>query len=185
MISDESLYIQCLQGDEAALEQLVERYQEALLLFIHSIVRDMDDAEELMLDTFARMLISKAYFSGRSSFKTWLFAIGRNLSLKHLRRKRLFLCRRSWEPPPLAGSDSPESDLLRKERDRCLYYAISQLNANYRQTLFLLYFENVSYAQAAQIMQKSEKQIANLAYRSKRALKHLLEERGFSYADYS
>ena len=84
--ADEILYSRYLEKrDSDDLRELLERHRESLTLFIFGFVHDMDDAEELMLNAFAVAASGTSRFSGRSSFKTWLFAIGRNLARKHLR----------------------------------------------------------------------------------------------------
>ena len=74
---------------EEDLRILLERHREGLTLFLFGFVRNMEDAEELMLDAFAIAASGTSRFSGSSSFKTWLFAIGRNQAMSMLRKNRL------------------------------------------------------------------------------------------------
>ena len=181
--SDEILYSRFLnEGNEEDLRQLLGRYRESLTLFLCGLVHDMDDAEELMLDTFAVAASGTARFSGRSSFRTWLFAIGRKLAASRLRKRR-------GRAEPLSDfadevSAGPEFSLMRAERDRRLYAAMQHLNDDYRQVLFLLYFEDMDHGEAARVMGRSVKQIYNLAFRGKQALREALERMGFEYAEY-
>ena len=86
--TDETLYARYLrEGDNEDLRILLERHRERLTLFLYGYVRNMEDAEELMLDAFAAAASGTTRFSGRSSFKTWLFSIGRHLALRRLRRR--------------------------------------------------------------------------------------------------
>ncbi|MEG2054593.1 MAG: sigma factor-like helix-turn-helix DNA-binding protein, partial [Oscillospiraceae bacterium] len=59
-----------------------------------------------------------------------------------------------------------------------------QLPPDYKEVLYLLYFENLSYKEAAEIMKKTEKQIANLVCRGKLALRPILEKEGMTNAKY-
>ncbi len=68
------------------------------------------------------------------------------------------------------------------ERERILHARMEALHQEYREALFLVYFVGMSYAEAAAIMGKREKQVANLIYRGKNALRKRLERGGFSYA---
>lgn len=70
-----------------------------------------------------------------------------------------------------------------EERNRQLYDAMSKLKAEYREILYLLYFNELTYAEAASVMGKSEKQITNLSYQGRRSLKNILQGEGFVYAD--
>lgn len=166
-------YRRFLDGDENALEELIGIYREGLTLFIDGIVGDARDAEELMMDTFARFAVKGKRYEGRASMKTYLYAIGRNLALRHLKRhsRDKLLSLDDGQPAP----DAPETALLRDEENRLLYEALGQLKADYRETLYLLYFEEMSYAEAARVLNKTERQISDLAYRGKAALKAIME----------
>ena len=86
MKCDEVLYYAYLDGDDEALEELLIRYCESLTLFLVTIVKNIDDAEDLMMDAFSVLLSSEKTFCGRSCFKTWLFAIGRNKAVSFIRK---------------------------------------------------------------------------------------------------
>ena len=83
----------------------------------------------------------------------------------------------------------PQSDVLadtelsRRERSRQLYDALEKLKAEYREALYLVYFEEMSYRNSAAVMNKSEGQITKLIHRGKQSLKAILEQEGFTYAD--
>ena len=178
--SDETLYRMYLsEGNEEALRELLLRHREGLTLFLFGYVRNMDDAEDLMLDAFATAASRNSGWQGLSSFRTWLFGIGRHLAMRELRR------RRSPEQEELTGTEeSPELELMRSERNRQLYAALEHLNPEYRQALYLLYFEDMSSDDAARVMGKSRKQVYNLTERGKKALRAELERMGFDYAQH-
>lgn len=162
-----------MDGDEDALEKLIDVYAGGLTFFINGIVQDMLDAEELMIDAFARFAVRGKQFEGHSSLKTYLYAIGRNLALRHLKKhkhEKHFTLDDNHAAPY-----TPESEYLHGEDKRQLYSAMRQLKDDYRQTLHLLYFEEMSYAEAGKVLGKTERQIDGLAYRGKAALKALME----------
>ena len=181
--TDEALYIRFLtKRDEEALKTLLERHREKLTLFIYGYVRDMDDAEDLMMEAFARAAAKESWSGEGSSFKTWLFSIGRKLALMYIRKRKI-------SPVPL-GEDVPDNkavpdfDLLRSERDNHLYRALEQLNPDYRQALTLIYFEDMSHDEAAKVMNKTKKQMYHLVSRGRERLKETLKGMGFDYAQY-
>jgi len=180
---DETIYRRFLERrSEDDLRLLLEHHRESLTLFINGIVHNLDDAEELMLDAFAVAASGTSRFSGKSSFRTWLFAIARKLALSRVRRRRL-----SADFPEDRADEAAlaqELELLRKERNKSLYLALSRLNDDYRQALYLLYFEEMSHEEAARVMGKSLRQIYNLAHRGRLALRDTLERMGFEYAEY-
>ena len=180
--TDENLYRRFLsEHSEDALRTLLQRHREGLVLFLYGYLRNWEDAEDLMLDAFAEAAAGRTIFAGKSSFKTWLFSIGRHLALRELRRRR--------NPAPLDGeteddAPSPEAQLLTAERDRQLYEALDRLNPDYRQVLYLFYFEDMKPEEAAHVMGKSRKQIYNLGERGRKALREELERMDFEDARY-
>lgn len=180
MTTDEDLYRRCFGSDEDALRELLERHREGLTLFLAGIVGNMEDAEELAMDTFAVMLANKNPFAGRSSFRTWLFAIGRNLALIFLRKHRNHILPIE-EISHLVHEEHTELQLIRSEDREHLYEALFAIHENYRQALFLTYFEGMSVREAAHIMGRTERQVSDYLYRGKAALKTVMERRGFQY----
>lgn len=181
MGTDEILYARFLQGDNKALEELIGIHKESLTLFLYSFIKNMSEAENMMIDVFAQLVVSGVKFKGNSTFKTYLFSIGRNEACRYLKKNKRYLPLENIENSVLDDKSFSEMNLLKEERNRNLYNAISALSSDYRQVLILLYFEEMSYRGAAEVMKKNEKQITNLAYRAKKALKEKLNSRGFVY----
>ena len=176
--SDEALYEQFRRtGDRDAFGALFDRYAERLTLFICSIVRQKEDAGELTLDTFAVVAAQKSVYRGESGFGTWLFAIAKNQAYQAL-RKRWPLSFALHDDIP-SGGDPPETALLQDERNRQLYRALEQLKPEYRQTLYLMYFENMSVEEIQKITGKSARQIYKLVRRGRASLREKLKGMGF------
>lgn len=82
----------------------------------------------------------------------------------------------------MSGVMSADADLLRKEQNSQLFQALEQVKKEYREVLYLLYFEEMKYEEAGRVMGKSVPQITNLAHRAKKSIKKILEREGFTYA---
>ena len=103
--------------------------------------------------------------------------------MRHRKKHRLSFLRfeeLDFEPQSDVLADT---ELSRSERSRQLYDALEKLKAEYREALYLVYFEDMSYRNAATVMNQSEGQITKLVYRGKQSLKAILEQEGFTYAD--
>ena len=74
-----------------------------------------------------------------------------------------------------------ENSVLRSEENRQLSRALGQVKEEYRTALHLVYLEDMSYDEAGHIMKKSRKQVENLIYRGKKAVRAILEKEGFSF----
>ncbi len=73
-------YNRFLDGDKDGMTEIIREYKDGLALYLNSFVRNICLAEELMEETFVSLVMKKPKYSGKSSFKTWLFAIGRNVT---------------------------------------------------------------------------------------------------------
>jgi RNA polymerase sigma-70 factor (ECF subfamily) len=148
------------------------------------MLKNAQDAEELMIDAFARLVANGRRFEGRASLKTYLYAIGKNLSLRQKKkRERENGAALGGARQAPADSAPIESGLLRGETRRQLYAAMQALKEDHRQALLMVYFDDMSYAEAGAVLRKTEAQISSLVYRAKAALKRALEREGFSYED--
>lgn len=183
MGADETAYRRYLTGDEQAAAELVEKYADALVRYLNSCLHDPEEAEDLMIEAFARLFAKERPLGDEGSFKAYLFRTGRNLALRHIGRLRLPLI--SWSAVPFELPDEllTEAAFCRGERHGQLRAALDGLKAEYREALYLVYFEGESYRDAARIMGKTEAQITNLIYRGKQRLRAVLEEGGFEYAE--
>ncbi|MBE6967147.1 MAG: RNA polymerase sigma factor [Ruminococcaceae bacterium] len=179
-----SSYRRFLDGDDEGLAEIVRNYSDGLILYLNGIVNNISVAEELMEECFFKIITKKPRFTARYSFKTWLYTIGRNLAIDHLRR-RAKLADTSFEDLVNSVQDEFELEKLyvAEEHKIHVHRALKKLNVEYRQILWLLYFEGLSNAEASVIMKKSSRQMKNLVYRAKSALKSELDKEGFVYEE--
>ena len=179
-----SSYRRFLDGDDKGLAEIVREYSDGLIMYINGIVNNISVAEELMEETFYKIITKKPKFNGKYSFKTWLYTIGRNVAIDYLRHNSKII-RSSFDA--LENYIQEEYDLEKmhivEERKIIVHRALRRLNADYRQIILLLYFENLTNAEAAVVMKKSSRQIKNLVYRAKNTLKSELDKEGFIYEE--
>ena len=179
-----SSYRRFLEGDDDGIVQIIKDHKDGLMFYLNSFVQNIHLAEDLTEDTFVKLIARRPRFSGKSTFKTWLYAIGRNVALDFLRKNAKLPTVSAEEAMTLIAD---EADVARQylcsERKLQVHKALKQLNDEYRQVLVLVYFEDFQNDQVASIMGKSKKQIENLVYRAKLSLKSELEKEGFVYED--
>lgn len=174
-------YTRYLNGDDSAVGELVREYSDGLILYIYSYVRDLDAAEELCSETFIKLVTKKPQFKRKSSFRTFLYSIGRNTALDYL-RKHSRRCEVPLEDiPDIAGGDNPELAYIISEQNETLRRAVLRLKPEYSQVLWLTYFENLSANAVSEVMKRSVRSVESLLYRAKPALRKELEKEGFEY----
>ena len=177
-------YRRFLDGDDTAIAELVGAYKDGLILYLNGYVHNIFAAEELAEDTFFRLITKKPRFGGNSSFKSFLYAIGRNVAVDYIRHQSK-VRQISLEEAEnyIAVVESLEQTYLREEQKLELNRALAQLPDEYRHVLWLSFFEDFSNQEIAAIMRKNERQVRNLLYRAKQSLKSILEKEGFVYED--
>ena len=177
-----SSYRRFLEGDDDGIVEIIRDYKDGLILFLNRYVRNIHTAEELAEDTFFRLVIKKPRFVARYSFKTWLYTIGRNLAIRHLKRAgRILLVPLEELEPARIHENALEQSYLKQEQRIILHRALSQIRSDYSQILYLKFFEDLSNAQIAVILRKNKRQVENLLYQAKQSLKSQLHKEGFCY----
>ena len=141
-------------------------------------------AEELAEDTFVLLGIKKPKDKGKSSFKTWLYTIGRNVAIDYLRRnsKRYNIHIDDCQEL-ISDEKNLELAYIKEESKITVHHALRKLKAEYRQVLWLIYFENFSIKQAGAVMKKNAHSVETLVYRARKSLKSQLEMEGFVYEE--
>ena len=179
-----SSYRRFLDGDDKGIAEIVGDYKDGLILYLNGYVNNILIAEELTEDTFFRLITKKPRYSGKSTFKSWLYAIGRNVAIDFIRHnsKMLNTPIENMENY-LSEEQSLEQSYIKEERKVIVHKALSKLATDYRAILWLVYFEGFSNKNAAKVLKKNERQIKNLLYRAKQSLKSKLEKEGFIYEE--
>ena len=179
-----SSYRRFLDGDDKGIVEIVKDYKDGLILYLNGYVNNLYIAEELTEDTFFRLIIKKPRYSSKSTFKSWLYAIGRNTAVDYIRHhsKQLDTPIEDMENY-LSEEKNLERAHIQDERKIEVHKALSTLNQDYKNILWLVYFEGFSNKEVAVILRKNDRQIKNLLYRAKQALKTKLEKEGFIYEE--
>ncbi len=174
-----SSYRRFLDGDEQAFDELMQELFHSLVFFIDRYVHDTHAAEDIAIDVFADLGIHRHRYNFKVTLKTYLFMMGRSRALNYIKHRKVI------DFVALSQAEGIESDekaleemVLADERKRAVNAAIGQLSEDMRIAVHLIYFEQMSYQQAAVVMKKNRKQVDNLLYRAKKALRTILGEDG-------
>ena len=181
MTNDASSYRRYQNGDNDAFALLVDEHYDALVLYLNTFVHSLQTAEELAEDTFVKIAVKKPNFKGKSSFRTWLFAIGSNTAKDYLRKTAKEKTVPLDEVSEFTPDDTEiETEYIKEERKTRLHRAMLKLKPEYRSVLWLVYFEDFSVDEAAISMKKTRNSTEHLLRRAKQALKTELEKEGFT-----
>jgi RNA polymerase sigma-70 factor (ECF subfamily) len=184
---DVRLMIQVRAGVAGAFETLVERYQNRLVGILFHLIGNRDEAEDLCQEVFLRIYKARNGYRPKAKFATWLFTIANNLALNHLRRKgRNISLRVSGGPgassanalvaQQLAGREGTPSAQMRKaELADLVRDALTVLNEDQKVAVLLNKFEEMSYAEIADVMGRSPAAVKSLLARARNQLREQLE----------
>lgn len=177
MESGESSYRRYLDGDQTAFDEIMRLYRNSLTFFINRFVHDPDAAEDLAIDTFMYLIVHRHRYNFKTSLKTYLFMIGRSRALDYIKHRKVA---NEVELTQAAREQGPslEEIILLDDRKQRLNRALLNLPGDMQMAVHLVYFEELSYEDAANVMKKNKKQIANLLYRAKVQLRSILGKDG-------
>ena len=179
-----SSYRRFLNGEKDALVEIIKEYKDGLTFFINGITKDLSSAEDITQETFIKLYVKKPGFNGKSSFKTWLYRIGRNTAVDYLRHSRKADTLTLNDYAESADySLNPETGYFDRQRNAVIHKALGSLKPEYHQILWLVYFEGMSNDEASKILGKSKNNTSVLLHRAKEALKSELKKEGLDSED--
>ncbi|MCI8616761.1 MAG: RNA polymerase sigma factor [Clostridia bacterium] len=176
---DKELYNKYLNGEKEAFELLYNKYKNKIQYFIFNIVKDYEKAEDITQDVFIYVLKNK--IKEGYSFKNYIYLIARSraISYKNTEEKRSEITEKY-----LSNKDKEiEKDVLemvtKRESKKELLEAINMLNDKYKNAVYLVKIEELSYKEVAKILGKSVQNVKNLVHRGKNELRKILIKKGF------
>lgn len=184
--SDEEVVDRVRSGETALYEILVRRYNQRLYRVARAILRDNDEAEDVMQDAYVKAFEHLQQFAGRSGFGAWLTRIAVNEALARLRfrNKMTQLAEESADEETsvpvtllIAQSLSPEQESSNAEWGRLLEEAMLRLPEQYRTVLMLRDVEEMSTAETAAALELTEENVKVRLHRSRAMMRRELFER--------
>jgi RNA polymerase sigma-70 factor (ECF subfamily) len=169
-------------GDLAAFETLFARHSRPLVNFAYRFVRNRAVAEELAQDIFIRVHDAASSYRAQAKFTTWLYRIATNVCLNEIRRPLFRASHESLDrgqgdnpdprPMELADKRSVGPDILLERRavSRALKQALAQLPEKQRLAFILNKYQELSYAEVAEVLRISEKAVKSLIHRAKESM---------------
>lgn len=180
--SDDELYSAFLAGDMTAADALMLKYTGRLIMYADAIIHDIRDSEDLVIDAFAALLTKRPAIR-EGGFQAYLYRMVRNRALRFSlvrRRMKIFSLEEECAEELLAAR--PEDTFLRDERRQAVQRCLNRINPEYREVIWLTYFEGLSYAETAAVLGVNVKRVDNLLTRGKKCMKAELEKEGITRA---
>jgi RNA polymerase sigma-70 factor, ECF subfamily len=167
------------ERDLALLHALVEQYQYRLVRYLIYLLGRRDDVDDLVQETWVRVLERGRSYDGRSRFEPWLFAIARNLTIDHMRKWKTWSLVADLESDndgsPASNDPSPFVLAARTEDAQRLAQSMQTLDFIYREVLVLRFQEDLSLQEVATVVGAPVSTVASRIYRGLQALRTLLD----------
>lgn len=170
---DRALLKRVAAGDKGAMKLLYERHHAGLLTFVESRLRDPMEAFDVVQDTFLDVWRSASRHEERSSVKTWMFSIARNKTIDRFRRKgREIPLDEDFDPPdPMPNAEA----VIEAASDAALVRAcIDKLSPTHARAIRLAFYEDMGYAEIAELEQVPEGTIKTRIFHAKKLLMQCL-----------
>ena len=183
----EDLVTYALNGDFVAFDKIVGLYKERLYSVIYNMTFNHEDAADLTQDTFVKAFRSLSKFKRKSTFFTWLYRIGVNMTLTHLKKKRARkffsfdqILSGEISNKEIASLSSKETSSVKKtllnELHEKLNEALSKLSDKHRTIVVLFEIDGLSHKEIASIMKCTEGTVRSRLHYAKLQLQSLLGE---------
>lgn len=173
------------EGDQKAIAFLLERYKKSLMSMILKMVRNLDDAEDLTIETFEKAFRNIHRFDSKYSFSTWLFKIGTNHTIDFLRVKKLRTTSihqgisdgkgEEFSIDVASKDEDPMEIMLKKQSHENLREIVSQLPAMYQTLVRMKYFEELSLEEIQQQIEIPLNTIKIRLFRARNLIGGILE----------
>ena len=170
--------------DVAFLQTLVEQYQYRLVRYLIYLLGRRDGVDDLVQETWLRVLERGSSYDGHSRFEPWLFRIARNLALDDLRKRRTFSLDSAQNEDcdavalsPASTAPSPFLLAARSEDAQRLAHSMQTLEPACREALVLRFQEDLSLQEISIIADAPVSTVASRIYRALATLRTQLEER--------
>jgi RNA polymerase sigma-70 factor (ECF subfamily) len=180
---DQALIRRCQAGDVSAFEPLVEKYRQRVWRLAYQIVRDREEAWDVVQEAFIRAYQSLPSFRGQSAFYTWLFRIVVNLATDRVRQRaargRAFgtepVPENEWAAALPDDAAGPDEEAARREQRRRITRLLDVLPPNFRTIIMLSDVEGLSYREIAEVLNIPLGTVMSRLHNARKRLRELLK----------
>lgn len=162
------------------LQQVYHKYHREIYLYLYSLCKNHEVAEDLTQETFLKAMLSLS--ETHANIRAWLYLVARNLYFNYSKKENRNVLLDECEMESAFYVDSAKETLeriLTDERRRLLYQALKKLDERSREILTLQYFCNLSQKEIAALLKLNPENVRVLSYRGKRRLKEYMEANGY------
>lgn len=178
-------------GDTAAFEKLVRKYEKYVCTAVYSVVRNYDDSFDVSQEVFLKLYHNIGTFKGESSFSSWLYRIAKNTALDFLRREKRNRSNVSLsvenddgeeaelEIPDTTEKNNPEKQALLREKQDIIYEALNELTEQHREVIVLRDIDGYTYEEIGEMLSLEAGTVKSRLSRARESLRKKLLEKNY------
>jgi RNA polymerase sigma factor (sigma-70 family) len=176
-LSDNALMLKVKDNDLDKLGLLFERYKKPLFGFFYNLNRNQELSEDLIQNTFLRILKYRHLFRGEGDFRTWMFHIARNVSHDHYRKDKLKAkdSVEDWQHQ-LIHHENQSNEMEEQDEQNMLSMAMEKLPVDKREILLLSKYQEKKYKEIGEILGCSEGAVKVKVFRALQELKAMYQQ---------
>ncbi|ASV69155.1 RNA polymerase sigma factor SigX [Cytobacillus sp. FSL W7-1323] len=161
---------------DSVFDELYTKYHQDVFQFLFYMVRDRELAEDLMQEVYIRVLKSYDKFEGKSSEKTWLFSIARNVAIDSFRKqkgwKQKIIEKFDWSKQQIKDEHPmPEEVVMQSQEIQMIYRCMEKCSVDQRTVIIMRYIQELSIAETAATLGWTESKVKTTQHRALKALK--------------
>ena len=176
---DTKLYNEYLNGNKEAFETLYNKYEKKIQYFVYNIVKDYQKAEDITQDVFIYVMqnrIKQGY-----TFKYYIYLVAKSRAYNHINtEKNRIKINEQYFSNELNQVEQDVADIVtRNEKRKEILNAINMLDDRYKNVMYLVKIEELTYRETAKILGMSVQNVKNLIHRGKKELYKILIKKGY------
>lgn len=165
----------------SVFQELYDKYHQDLFQFLFYMVRNREQAEDLVQEVYIKVLKAYDRFEGKSSEKTWLFSIARHVAIDHFRKqkgwKQRLLETFDWNTQQVKDHQPlPEEIALQNDEIKVMYQCLDQVTVDQRAVIILRFMQSLSITETAEALGWTESKVKTTQHRALKILKGIMEE---------
>ncbi len=178
-------------GDTAAFERLVRKYEKYVCTTVYSVVRNYDDSFDVAQEVFLKLYHNIGSFKGESSFSSWLYRIAKNTALDFLRKEKknknnvsLYVENSVGEEaeidiPDTSASSNPEQTAVKNEAKDIIYNALDEISNEHKEIIILRDIDGYTYEEISEMLGLEYGTVKSRLFRARESLRKKLLEKNY------
>lgn len=188
---DTSNAYKAADGDTAAFERLVRKYEKYVCTTVYSVVRNYDDSFDVAQEVFLKLYHNIGSFKGESSFSSWLYRIAKNTALDFLRKEKknrnnvsLYVENSDGEEaeidiPDTSASSNPEQTAVKNEAKDIIYNALDEISDEHKEIIILRDIDGYTYEEISEMLGLEYGTVKSRLFRARESLRKKLLEKNY------